>query len=128
MLRILNIAVLTLLVGTAAWAYQTKYETIFYAEQVKKLEARADKERDQIAILKAEWQLLNRPERLERLAQKHLDLKPIKAQQISRAEDLPDRKAAVDQIGAKLDSLGITGSITPPADSSARKGSRPPGR
>jgi|APTNR8051073442_1049403.scaffolds.fasta_scaffold01057_18 hypothetical protein len=128
MLRVLNIAVLTLLVGTAAWAYQTKYETIFYAEQVKKLEARVDKEREQIAVLKAEWQLLNRPARLDMLAQKYLDLKPVKATQISNGLDLPERKTGVDQIGAKLDSLGITGSITPPAETPAKKPAKAPGR
>ena len=127
MLRFLNIAVLTLLVGTAAWAYQTKYETIFYAEQVKKLEARVEKDKDQIAVLKAEWQLLNRPHRLEQLAAKHLDLKPLKASQIARALELPDRKPSVDQIGAKLDALGITGSIPTP-DSTRQAPGRTPGR
>ena len=127
MLRFLNIAVLTLLVGTAAWAYQTKYETIFYAEQVKKLEATVEKEKDQIAILKAEWQLLNRPTRLDVLAQRYLDLKPVKSTQIARAQDIPERKAGVDHIGAKLDSLGITGSISTP-DSARQTSGRTPGR
>ena len=126
MLRFLNIAVLTLLVGTAAWAYQTKYETIFYAEQVKKLEAQVEREKDQIAILKAEWQLLNRPQRLEALAQRYLDLKPVKSTQIARVQDIPERKAPVDHIGAKLDSLGITGSIAAP-DGAAKAG-KPAGR
>lgn len=126
MLRFLNIAVLTLLVGTAAWAYQTKYETIFYAEQVKKLEAQVEREKDQIAILKAEWQLLNRPQRLEALAQRYLDLKPVKSTQIARVQDIPERKAPVDHIGAKLDSLGITGSI--PAPDGAGKAGKPAGR
>ncbi len=126
MLRFLNIGVLTLLVGTAAWAYQTKYETIFYAEQVRKLEARVERERDQIAVLKAEWQHMNRPSRLEELAHKHLDLKPVKPMQIGRAQDLPERRPDVDQIGAKLDQLGITGSIPSPAPAAAR--TRPAGR
>lgn len=127
MLRFLNIAVLTLLVGTAAWAYQTKYETIFYAEQVKKLESTVEKEKDQIAILKAEWQLMNRPTRLDVLAQRYLEMKPLKSTQIARAQDIPERKAVGDQIGAKLDSLGITGSISSP-DSGRAAGGRSPGR
>lgn len=127
MLRFLNFAVLTLLVGSAAWAYQTKYETIFYAEQVKKLEARVERDKDQITVLKAEWQLLNRPSRLEQLAAKHLDLKSLRAAQIAGAQDLPDRKAVVDQIGAKLDALGITGSIPTP-DSTRQSPGRTPNR
>lgn len=127
MLRLLNIAVLTLLVGTAAWAYQTKYETIFYAEQVRKLENRVEKEREQIAVLKAEWQLLNRPSRLEQLVAKHLDLKPLKPSQFARAQELPERRPVVDQIGAKLDALGITGSISTPGSTRQIPG-RTPGR
>ncbi len=127
MLRFLNISVLTLLVGTAAWAYQTKYETIFFAEQVKKLESKLEKEKDQIAVLKAEWQLLNRPSRLEALAAKHLNLKPAQASQIARAFDIPEKKAQIDQIGAKLDALGVTGSISTP-DSGRKTSGRTPGR
>lgn len=127
MLRLFNIAVLTLLVGTAAWAYQTKYETIFYAEQVRKLEARVEKERDQIAVLKAEWQYMNRPARLEELARTYLDLKPIKPVQIGRAQDIPERKGDVDLIGAKLDQLGITASI-PPSGGKTKSEGRPPQR
>lgn len=124
MLRFLNIAALTMLVGTAAWAYQTKYETIWYAEQVRKLEAKSEKEHDTIAILKAEWQLLNRPGRIEALAARHLDLKPLKATQISRAQDLPERGKEVDQIGAKLDAL-LTGSIPTPSSPRQTTGKTP---
>lgn len=132
MLRFLNIAVLTLLVGAAAWAYQTKYETIYFAEQVKKLESKVEKERDQIAILKAEWQLLNRPARMEQLAEQYAaDLKPVKPVQVARAQDLPDRsRNPVDQIAARLDSLIATGSISSAPSAKAAsllpKAPRPP--
>lgn len=120
MLRLMNIAALTLLVGSAAWAYQTKYETIWYAEQVRKLEAKTEKERDTIAILKAEWQLLNRPTRIEALAGRHLDLKPLKPTQVSRAQDLPERGKEVDHIGAIL-----TGSIPTPNSGRQTTGKTP---
>lgn len=111
MLRFLNIVAISMLVATAGWAYQTKYETIRYAEEVRKLEHKVEKERDQIAILKAEWQLLNRPARLEVLAQK-LEMRPLRPSQVARAQDLPERGKEVDHIGAKLDAL-LTGSIPP---------------
>jgi hypothetical protein len=113
MLRFLNFAAVSVLVATAGWAYQTKYETIRFAEEVRKLESRVEKERDQIAILKAEWQLLNRPGRLEVLAQK-LEMRPVRASQVARAQDLPERGKDVDHIGQKLDQL-LTGSVTPPS-------------
>ena len=42
-----------------------------------------------IHILRAEWSHLNSPERLRGLAQKHIDLKPIKAEQIIDYAALP---------------------------------------
>lgn len=123
MLRLLNILALTVLVGTAGWAYQTKYETIRYAEEVRKLEHKIEKERDQIAVLKAEWQLLNRPARLEALAVK-LDMRPLRPTQIARIEDLPVRGKEVDHIGVKLDAL-LTGSIPTPGAPKAGAGKTP---
>lgn len=49
-----------------------------------------------IHILKAEWSHLNNPERLRVLAQKHIDLKPIKAEQIIDYAALPFEYETVD--------------------------------
>ena len=125
MLRFFNILAVTVLVATAGWAYQTKYETIRYAEEVRKLEGKVEKERDTIAILKAEWQLLNRPGRIEELAQK-LELKALKPSQITRVQDLPERGKEVDQIGAKLDQL-LTGSISTPNSAKPSSSGTTPG-
>ncbi len=55
-----------------------------------------------IHILKAEWSHLNNPDRLRSLAQKHIDLKPVKAEQIINYAALPfnyepDRKMLARQ-------------------------------
>lgn len=42
-----------------------------------------------IHILKAEWSHLNNPERLRTLAQKHINLNPVKAEQIINYASLP---------------------------------------
>ncbi len=42
-----------------------------------------------IHVLKAEWSHLNNPQRLRELAQKHIELKPIKAEQIIDYASLP---------------------------------------
>ena len=52
------------------------------------------RERDAIAVLHAEWQLLNRPDRLQAVADKHLDLQPMNIQQLARLADLPEPAAA----------------------------------
>jgi hypothetical protein len=124
MIRFLNFVAVAALVGTAVWVYSIKYETIYFAEQVKKLENRLDREHAAIIVLKAEWQYLNQPARLQGLADKFLDSKPLEARQIIKASELPDRPPPSDEIGAKLDQL-ITGSTTP---SSKGASPRTPGR
>ncbi len=113
MLKLLNVLAVGGLVGTAMWAYSVKYETIYFAEQVKKLEKRLDRERDAISVLRAEWQHINRPVRLQVLADRHLQLQTLQATQIVRAADLPAKPKVEDPLGEKLDQL-LTGSATPP--------------
>jgi hypothetical protein len=113
MLRLLNILALLGLIGTAAWAYSIKYETIYYAEQVKKLEKRLDRERDAITVLRAEWQHVNKPTRLQVLADRHLQLQALQATQIAKASDLPERSKEQDLLASKLDTL-LTGSVPSP--------------
>jgi hypothetical protein len=110
MLRLLNILAILGLIGTAAWAYSIKYETIYYAEQVKKLEKRLDRERDAITVLRAEWQHVNKPTRLQVLADRHLQLQALQATQIIKATDLPERPKDQDVLANKLDQL-LTGSV-----------------
>ena len=113
MLRFLNVLAVASLIGSASWAYSVKYDTIFYVEQIRKNEAKLERERDAIAILKAEWQFMSKPLRLQVLADKYLPLQALKATQIIRASDLPDRKVEPDAITEKLEDLGIVTGSTP---------------
>jgi hypothetical protein len=130
MVKLLNILAISGLVGTAAWAYSIKYDTLYFAEQVKKLERQLDRETQAIAVLKAEWQHINSPGRLQLLNDRHLGLTPLQASQIIRVSDLPARQPRGDVIGQKIDAL-ITGSIPAASTSSAptpAKPGRPSGR
>lgn len=107
MIKLLHVVAIGALVSSALYAYSIKYETTLQAEQLQKLKAKAQRERDAIAVLKAEWQFLNRPERLQALADKHLDLQPLTTAQIVRLSDIPNRGPKVDSIGRKLEDLGL---------------------
>jgi hypothetical protein len=122
MLRLLNVFAIAGLIGTAMWAYSIKYDTIYHSEQVKKLERRLDRERDAISVLRAEWQHINRPVRLQILADRHLQLQTLQATQIARAPDLPAKPKVEDPLGARLDQL-LTGTV--PAAPAAKPGVRP---
>ena len=112
MFRTLNVVAILALIASAIYAYSIKYETILFAEQILKMKNANQRERDQIAMMRAEFAHLIRPGRIQALADKHLDLKQLAIDQIIRPQDLPDRAPKVDSIGKKLDLLGL-GEATP---------------
>lgn len=116
MIRFIHIFVICSLIASAGYAYSIKYDTLFQAEQVAKLKTKLQKERDAIAVLKAEWHLLNRPDRLQAAAERHLDLQPLNIQQLARLSDLPSRPPRADEIGRKLEALGLLQPTATPKD------------
>ena len=116
MIRFIHIVVICLLIASAGYVYSIKYETLYHAEQVAKLKTKVQKERDAIAVLKAEWHLLNRPDRLQAAADRHLDLQPLNVQQLARLSDLPNRPPRADEIGRKLEALGLLQPTATPKD------------
>ena len=115
MLRILNVLSVVALLGCALYAYRIKYETIYYAEQLVKMKHAIEREHDSIGVLRAEWAHLTRPERIQALAAKHLDLQQISLRQIVKANDLPVKAAKFDAIGRKLETLGLGEPTNTPA-------------
>ena len=108
MFKTLNVLAIALLVGSAVYAYSVKYETILFSEQIVKVEHAIEREQDRIGMLRAEWAYLTRPERMQALAEKHLDLQQTATDQIIRsAAELPEKPPKVDTIGRKLEALGL---------------------
>ncbi len=61
-------------IALAFWAYSENYETQKSLSRVRDLRAAIGAEYETLAILKAEWAYLNRPERLRDLAGLNFDL------------------------------------------------------
>ena len=101
-LRILNLAAIGALVGSALYAYSIKYDTLYQAGQVSKAQTQLKKERQAIAVLRAEWQLLTRPDRLQAAVERYLALEPIGTAHLGRLADLPARPDRGDEIGRLL--------------------------
>ena len=91
MLRFVNICLVLGLVALAYVIYQVKYEARALDEEIASLGKEIDTERDSLAVLRAEWSLLNRPERIERLAEKYLKLAPIQPRQLVTLDTVADR-------------------------------------
>jgi cell division protein FtsL len=113
MMRVLNICVIGALVLAAADVYTIKFDSTRQAQRVAKLRLEIRRERDAVAALRAEWAKLDNPARIQDLARRHLQLKPVEAQQMDPLDNLPERPAnlvAVDEadpIATVIDNLGI---------------------
>jgi cell division protein FtsL len=109
-MRFVHLIVVAALVVAAVNVYTIKYESAVRAEQVAKLAAEIKHERETIAALRAEWALLDNPERIQALARRHLALKMLDPAQIERLDRLPERPPMPlvpqsDAIAAIIDGL-----------------------
>jgi cell division protein FtsL len=76
--------------------FHVKYQVMALEEELTRLNAATLREQNQIHVLEAEWSYLNRPSRLEELADRYLDLKPITPNQLGTIADLPKRPTLDD--------------------------------
>ena len=124
-MRIVHLFVICALVFAAAYVYRIKMESTVRTETVMRLHADIREQRDAIASLHAELSRLETPIRLQGLAERHLDLKPVENTQYDNLKNLPERPPSFarsttpDPIGAMLDTLTpdmtTTGSLPPRA-------------
>jgi hypothetical protein len=123
-MRLLHLLVIGMLVFAAAYVYRIKMESTSRTERVLRLNAEIREQRDAIATLRAEWAKLDAPLRLQGLAERHLQLKPLVANQYDQLKNLPERPpnfarpGAPDPIGAMINTIeaatekeGVTGSV-----------------
>lgn len=104
--RILHIFVVILLIGSVAYSYRVKYHSIVLMNETARIKKEIEKTKNEIAEAKAEWQVLNNPDRLQKLADAHTALNGMKVTQIIRWSDLPNRPPPSDPIADKLVLLG----------------------
>jgi cell division protein FtsL len=115
MFRILNVLAVAVLIGSAVYAYSIKYATLYQAEQLSKLKRELVAETDNVAMLRAEWSHVANPVRIEALAEKYLGGQTMQLSQIAMAAALPEKTARGDEIGAKLQDLGLAMPTNTPA-------------
>jgi cell division protein FtsL len=120
MLRFINVCLVLGLVALACVIYQVKYQARGFDADIAALDKRIDEERDAIAVLRAEWSLLNRPERIDRLAKKHLKLAPAKPIQIVTLDAVSTRDFDRSRLESEVPAT------TGPAAKSAKQPVKPP--
>ena len=123
-MRIIHLLVIGGLVFAAAYVYRIKMESTERTERVLRLHAAIREQRDAIAVLHAEWARLDAPLRLQGLAERHLQLKPLNATQYDSLKNLPERPQSpvkpdspdpigtmINTIEASSDAATVTGSL-----------------
>ena len=115
MWRLMHIVAIGALVASSVYVYSVKYKTILWSEKIVETRHAVEREQDAVNMLRAEYAVLTRPERLETLADKQLGMQPLQLNQIVRATDLPEAQPKVDSIGRKIESLGLLGLTATPS-------------
>ena len=87
--------------GLAFWAYRENYATQKTLSETQALHGQIGTARDRLAMLRAEWAYLNRPERLRDLADINYDalqLLPLRPDQFGKIDQVafPPREPLID--------------------------------
>jgi hypothetical protein len=106
MIRPITALTALLACGAGLYLYQSKHRAHLLDQQIETTVHQADTVRERIRMLHAEWTLLNRPDRLQRLADQFLSLEPTKPGQFVTEADLASR----------LPPVQLPAATPPPAD------------
>jgi cell division protein FtsL len=93
MMRLLHLVVIAALVASAAYVYKIKFDSTLRAERVARLRQEIKREHNATAALRAQWETLDSPARIQALTERHLAIKPIDATQVDTLNHLPERPA-----------------------------------
>lgn len=112
-MKLTTVIWLALIAALIAGVYQIKYEVIAIEKQLAGLQDEAQRDREAIHVLHAEWSYLNQPQRLRALADKHLKLQSLSQQQVMSLGEVP-RSFAV-QAAEKADPKPAASQLQPAA-------------
>lgn len=92
-------------IALAFWAYQENYQTQRVLSATERLQGQIGAERARLAVLKAEWAYLNRPDRLRDLTEINFDrlqLLALRPDQFGRIDQVPFPPAPMTPITGEL--------------------------
>lgn len=104
MRTVLYLSGIVLVAVCATWAYRVNYATQEAMNRVADLRAQIDEEQEALAVLRAEWAYLNRPDRLKALVKANekalglVDLTPDQFGDIASVPFPPEPGTAADLV------------------------------
>lgn len=89
MIRVLNPILMLAFFLLCFGLYSVKNDTELARQELRSINREIGDEQQSIKILKAEWSHLNRPDYLQKNADRFLALTPLRAAQVAEVEDVP---------------------------------------
>lgn len=90
-LRLSTIMAITLASVSGTFLFSTAQKVQQSEDHLRRTAARLEQEKQSIRVLRAEWDYLNRPDRLEALVERNLELIPVDPESVrADAADLPE--------------------------------------
>jgi len=109
MIRPSTFAIFILALGAGVFLFLLKYQVQDIEQQLAGFNRGIAADREVVHVLKAEWSHLNEPMRLRALAERHLEMKPVRLDQVTtRAgidKKLPQNLATVTAPPVSFDAL-----------------------
>ncbi|MBT3359400.1 MAG: hypothetical protein HN403_07210 [Rhodospirillales bacterium] len=90
MIRQATLLAILLAAALSVVLFGVKYQVQDLEDELSSIDRGILNEERAIHVLRAEWSHLNDPERLRRLAERHLDLRPVSARQVGAPQDLSE--------------------------------------
>lgn len=91
MIRPVTLLSLIAAAGAGLYLYQVKHSVSMLDRELREVNCQTELVRERTQILRAEWALLNEPDRLRQVAQRHLALEPMAPAQFVREAELERR-------------------------------------
>ena len=117
MIRPFTCLCMVLAASAGLYLYQAKHRTRMLDREIGRVVQEAEATRARTGLLKAEWELLNQPDRLADLANRFLTLKPLSPGQFVTLAELDRRLPPIQQPAAPAPAavVAVTEPAAPPA-------------
>jgi hypothetical protein len=116
MIRPLTLITLCAAAGAGLYLYQVKHAVAQLDRELRDINRQTEQARERTQVLRAEWALLNEPDRLRQVAQRHLALEAMTPAQFVRLSEVERRLPAPRQFAGAPSLFAPT---EPPGDGSA---------
>ncbi|NBX04228.1 MAG: hypothetical protein EBR02_09280 [Alphaproteobacteria bacterium] len=103
------------IVVSAFLLYRVKYEVRAIKSQIADAQQKLEEEKQAAHVVAAEWAYLNRPERLQALADKYLSSAALTVDQVAEIEAIPFPQKMEASLDVPSDIKPVSAAVTPEA-------------